>query len=258
MTRSQTEGHHVDAPRQPGLAILVLLCSMALLFRAAAWLNPSSLVEIPESLALPTSGLGVLYLICALWVWRSRSKLAGVFLLYGIGGCVHWGGTIASDSTALGTVFAVFYVAGTAVGDAAFLDMALRYPRSLLRRDLRMRAFYLLAILAFIAIPIAPFVSSDIVNSGLGVILLGSLAIAVAGGVVFIVKWFRASSAERREQSLTAIVVVLIVTNAVSLLADGGVLPGESAAWNLMFGLEPLVLAWALTRKSPTEGMARS
>lgn len=249
MTRSETEGHTVEAVRQPGLPILVLLCSMALLFRAAAWLNPSSLVTIPESLALPTSGLGVLYLICAVWVWRSRSKLAGVFLAYGIGGCVHWGGTIASDNEALGTAFAVFYVAGTAVGDAAFLDLALRYPRSLRRRVLRTMAPYLLAILAFIAVPIAPFLPSEIVDSGLGVILMGSLAIAVAGGAVFIVKWFRASPAERREQALTAIVVVLIVTNVISLLADGGVLPGESAAWNLMFGLEPLILAWAITRR---------
>ncbi|MCZ6766557.1 MAG: hypothetical protein O7D32_06460 [bacterium] len=248
MTRSQTGGHHVEAPRQPGLAILVLLCSIALLFRAAAWLNPSSLVDIPESLALPTSGLGVLYLACAVWVWRSRSKLTGVFLAYGIGGCIHWGGTVASDSAALGTAFAVFYVAGTAMGDAAFLDLALRYPRSLRRRGLRTTAFYLLAILTFIAIPIAPFLPSEIVNSGLGAILMGSLAIAVAGGVVFIVKWFRASPAERREQALTTIVGVLIVTNVISLLADGGVLPGESAAWNLMFGLEPIVLAWAVTR----------
>ena len=129
MTRSQP----VDASRQPALAIVFLLCSIALLFRTAAWLNPSSLVSIPESLALPTSGLGVLYLVCAVWVWRSGSKLAGVFLAYGIGGCVHWGGTIASDSTALGTAFAVLYVAGSAVGDAAFLDLALRYPRSLRR-----------------------------------------------------------------------------------------------------------------------------
>ena len=246
---SQTEGHHVEAGGQPGLAILVLLCSIALLFRAAAWLNPSSLVAIPESMALPTNGLGVLYLACAVWVWRSRSKLTGVFLAYGIGGCIHWGGTIAFDSTELGIAFAVFYVAGTAMGDSAFLDLALRYPRSLRRRGLRTMAFYLLAILAFIAVPIAPFLPSEIVDNGLGAILLGSLAIAVAGGVVFIVKWFRASVAERREQALTAIVVVLVVTNVISLLADGGVLPGESAAWNLLFGLEPLILAWALTRR---------
>ena len=170
MTRSQTEGHPVEAPHRPGLAILVLLCSIALLFRAAAWVNPSSLIAIPESLALPTSGLGVLYVICAVWVWRSKSKLSGVFLAYGIGGCVHWGGTIASDSAALGTAFAVFYLAGTAMGDAAFLDLALRYPRSLRPRSLRTMAFYLLAILAFIAIPIAPFLSSEIVDSGLGAI----------------------------------------------------------------------------------------
>lgn len=82
--------------------------------------------------------------------------------------------------------------------------------------------------------------------------IFAAFLMSIAGGVVFLVKWFRATPAKRREDYLTPIVLVLVVSNALSLMADGGVFPGEPEAWNLVYGLEPLVLAWALTRRSVT------
>lgn len=62
------------------MAILVLLCAIVLLFRAGAWLNPSRFVVIPDSLALPLNGLGVLFLACGVWGWLSApSYLTRVF-----------------------------------------------------------------------------------------------------------------------------------------------------------------------------------
>ena len=51
----------------------------------------------------------------------------------GIGGCIHWGGSIAAGGGRLKIAFLAFYVAATAMGDAAFLVLALRYPRPVAR-----------------------------------------------------------------------------------------------------------------------------
>ena len=250
MTRSPADARRDESLLPPGLAILILLCAIVLLFRSAAWLNPSSAVDIPQSLRLPTGALGVLYLVCGVWAWRSNpSALTRVFLMYGIGGAVHWGGTIAVESQGVETALLVFYMAATAMGDAAFLDLALRYPRALNRRRFPTVVLYLLAIVTLLAVPVAPFLRARIVEAGLGFVIAVAFMMAIAGGVVFIVQWFRATPAERREYSLTLIVGVLVVTSGIDLLADGGLLPGDPAAWSLMYGFEPLVLAWALTRR---------
>lgn len=98
MTRSPADARRDESLLPPGPVILILLCAIVLLFRTAAWLNPSSVVDIPQALRLPTAALGVLYLACSVWAWRSNpSALTRVFLMYGIGGAVHWGGTIAAE-----------------------------------------------------------------------------------------------------------------------------------------------------------------
>ncbi len=120
---------------QPRLLLLALLCAVVLAFRIAAWLNPSGFIVIPESVALPLGALGVVYLVCGAWIWLKRpSSLTRIFLLSAIGGAVHWGGSIAAESTGLEIAFLVFYLAATAMGDGAFLDLALRYPRDIRRR----------------------------------------------------------------------------------------------------------------------------
>ena len=50
-----------------------------------------------------------------------------MFLLTGIGGSLHWGGSIAVGNPGLDIAFLLFYMAVTAMGDWAFLDLALRY-----------------------------------------------------------------------------------------------------------------------------------
>ncbi len=235
-------------------AILILLSVVALVFRAAAWRNPSAFIAIPDPLALPLSGLGVLHLACGVWAWWKRpSSLTRVFLLSGIGGCVHWGGSIAADAPGVEIAFLVFYVAATAMGDGAFLDFSLRYPRKLSRRGFPAISFYLVAIAALIAVPIAPFWGSAVVDTLLGVIIMLSFAMSIAGGVVFLVKWVRAGRAERRELFLTPIVVVLVVTSGLDLMADQGWLPGAPEAWTLWYGFVPLVFVWALMRLRTAE-----
>ena len=95
-----------ERPRQPTLTTVIVAGAIVLAFRVAAWLNPSSYIEIPPAAALPIGALGVLYLACGIWAWRSRpSTLTRVFLASGIGGGVHWGGSIAGASTELEITF---------------------------------------------------------------------------------------------------------------------------------------------------------
>lgn len=188
---------NTNAPLEPRSAILVLVGTIALVFRVAAWLNPSSVIVISPSMALPLNGLGVLYLVCGIWAWRSRpSPLTRVFLAYGIGGCLHWGGTIASDNSGLEIVFLTIYAAASALFDGAFLDLSLRYPRAMRRPGFRTAGFYLLAIVTLLAVPIAPFLPRQTVVAGIGFVIFAAFMMSIAGGVVFLVKWFRATPAE--------------------------------------------------------------
>lgn len=229
---------------------LVLLIAIAFVFRVAAYLSPSHYIIIPESVALPLSLLGVVFLVCGVWAWRANpSSLTRVFLLYGVGGCIHWGGSIGVGSAGTEMGFLFFYMAATAMGDAALLDLALRYPRTHVRWGRRTMALYLVAILSLIAVPIAPFLPTSVAESLIGIFIGAAFAMSIAGGIVFVVKWFRASGVERRVYYLTPIVVALVVSSILDLLADVGYLPGPPEAWSLTYGFEPVILAWALTRK---------
>jgi len=200
-------------------------------------------------MTLPLGAMGIVFLVCGVWVWRSKpSALTRVFLLTGIGGGIHWGGSIGAESTGVQLALITFYVSVTAMGDGAFLDLALRYPHDGSRPRSRTMAFYLLAILTFLAIPIVPFLPAKTAESVVGLAILVAFAMSILGGVVFVVKWFRATAGERRAQSLTAIVGVLILTSALDLLAENGVLPGIPEAWSLSYAATPVVLAWALMR----------
>ena len=53
MPRFPTLTTRTDRPLQPGLTTLVLVCTLVLLFRCAAWLSPSRFIVMPESVVLP-------------------------------------------------------------------------------------------------------------------------------------------------------------------------------------------------------------
>jgi uncharacterized membrane protein len=70
---------------------------------------------------------------------------------------------------------------------------------------------------------------------------------------VFVMKWMSASPAERGESYLTLIVVAIVVSTVIDLLADAGVLPGDSEAWTLTYAIVPVSLAWALLQRRSDE-----
>jgi len=256
---SPTDNAHQQDTIRPGLVPLLALIVIVLVFRAAAFLSPSRYIVIPDSLALPLSLLGVVFLMCGVWAWRSNpSNLTRVFLIYGLGGCIHWGGSIGAGSAGLEVAFLFLYLAVTALGDAAFLDLALRYPRDQSRFGRRTLALYLLAILTLVLVPVAPFLAGQVVQSAVGLIIGIAFLMSTVGGLVFLVKWFRATGADRRAFYLTPIVVALVVSSVLDLMADQGLLPGDPEAWNLPYAIVPVTLAWALIRLRSQMGKATS
>ncbi len=232
-----------------GWAIAVLVFTIVLLFRAAAWLSPSVFIDIPSSVALPLNGLGVLFLACGVRAWLAYpTVLTRAFLLYGVGMGIHWGGSIGTQSGAVDISLITLYAGATALGDGAFLDLSLRYPREASGTGKRTFALYLPAILTLLAVPVAPVLPRKVIESWIGAVIGLVFLMSLAGAVVFIVKWLRAAPVERRERCLTSIAVALIVSAALDLLAASGLLPGVHGAWQLSYGLVPIALAHALTR----------
>ena len=220
---------------------------MVMLWRAAALIWPSSLVTIPEAVRLPLALLGVLFLVCGVWAWWVRpGRWTAVFLVYGIGGGVHWGGTIDLTHAGLELSLLFVYLAFTAFGEAGLLHLALIFPsgRSLTRG--KRLALYSVAALALLVAPIAGLLSKAILEPIAGLILVVANLFSLVAGVLFLVSLFRVDSATRRDASLPLIVTSMFGTFIVATLGTEGILLVESDAWNLVYGLVPISLAVVL------------
>ena len=220
---------------------------MVMLWRAAALIWPSSLVTIPEAVRLPIALLGVLFLVCGVWAWWVRpGRWTAVFLVYGIGGGVHWGGTVDPTHAGLELSLLFVYLAFTAFAEAGFLHLALIFPsgRSLTRG--KRLALYSVAALALLVAPIAGLLSKAILEPIAGLILVVANLFSLVAGVLFLVSLFRVDSATRRAASLPLIVTSMFGTFLVATLGTEGILLQQSDAWNLVYGLVPISLAVAL------------
>ena len=220
---------------------------MVMLWRAAALVWPSSIVIIPEAILLPLTLLGVLHLVCGVGALRVRpGRWTAVFLVFAVGGGIHWGGTI--DPMHAGVEFSLFfvYLAFSALAEAALLHLALIFPGGRpLTRNMRI-ALYCVAVLTFLFAPFAGLLSKASLVSIAGFILVVANLFSVMAGVLFLVSLFRVDSATRRAASLPLIVASLFGTFIISTLGTGGILLVQSEAWNLINGLVPISLAIAL------------
>ncbi len=226
---------------------------MVLLWRAAALIWPSSLVTIPEAVRLPLALLGVLFLVCGVWAWWVRpGRWTAVFLVYGIGGGVHWGGTVDPTHAGLELSLLFVYLAFSAFAEAGLLHLALIFPsgRSL-ARGMRL-ALYSVGGLALVVAPIANLLSKATVELIAGLILVVANLFSLIAGVLFLFSLLRADSATRRAANLPLIVGSMIIAFIVATLGTKGILFVQSDAWNLVTGLVPTSLAVALASPART------
>lgn len=221
------------------------------LWRLAAFEWPSSFVSLPGGLRLPLALMGLAFLACGLaaWWWRP-DRWTAVFLVYCLGGGVHWGGAVgAPHARALGLFF--LYLALTALGDAALLHLALIYPEGgPLARGWR-AALYAPAAVALLLAPFAGALSEALLRTLAGALLLVANLFSLVAGVVFVVRLFTVDRALRRAARLPLIVAAMVVASVVALLGAGGALPGEPEGWNLVLVVIPICLAVALGSRSP-------
>jgi len=225
--------------------------SCVLLWRAAAYVSPSRLVAIPDGLELHLALLGILFLASSLWAWWARpSPWTSIFLVYGLSLGIHWGGAIGVGDASVELSLFWVYLAFTALGDAALLNLALIYP---LRGRLALRwrlALYTPAAVALLLAPFAGFAPRSALAFASGLVLLVANVLSLAGGIVFLVRLFTVDRATRRAARLPLIVLGMVSGSAIALLGAGGLLPGVPETWNVALGLVPIALAVALVSES--------
>ncbi|HET9481514.1 MAG TPA: hypothetical protein VFP98_07155 [Candidatus Polarisedimenticolia bacterium] len=242
------------APFSSGV-LVALLSAGVLLFRLNSYRHPSSFISNPPAAGLPLNGLGLLFLACGVWGWaRNPGPPGRVLLLYGAAMGVHWGGSIGAESELAHIALLTLYAATTALGDGAFLDLALRLPKAVPRRGMVTLAPYSLAILTLVSAPAVLFLPRRVLEAGLGAVFGMAFLMSIAAGVVFLVTWFRSNPSERREHSLSSIAFALVASGVLDLLAEAAVLPGEPWNWKLAYGLVPVALARAIGGRGPVRG----
>lgn len=234
---------HRDVFRIP----VVMAVIIVIVWRIVAIDRPSEFVEIPESLRWPFLALGMLFLLCGFLIWWFRpNRWSVVFLLYGIGNGIHWGGAIGSVSQPTAVILFFLYLSLTALADAALFHLALIFPGGKRIPRWATSVLYLPAILSLILAPASGLLNRAVLNSFAGLVLLIANLLSVIAGVLFLVQWIRVSSGIRRASGLSLIACSILLSGILSLLGAGGVLPGIPDAWNLTLGLIPMALAYAL------------
>lgn len=218
-----------------------------LLWRAAAWRWPSKFIDLPDGLRLPIGLLGVLFVACGVWAWWARpGRRTRVFLLYGLGGGVHWGGAIDAPGAELSLL--MVYLATSALGEAALLHLALIYPRGARFGRWRL-ALYAPAALALALAPLAGVLARPTLETAIGLLLMTANAFGLIAGLIFLVRLFAADPATRRAARLPLVAGGILFGGLLSMLGAGGLLFGEPEAWNLTLAALPIGLAIALVTR---------
>ncbi len=220
---------------------------IVLLWRLMAFIWPSSFIIIPGSLRAPMAFLGVLFLACGVYSWRVRpSRWTMVFLLYGVGGGIHWGGSIGLSSAALEQSLLFVYLAFSALAEAALLHLSLIYQRGTTVRERWWAEHYLPPIFALIIAPMVSIVPKTSLQALAGIILLLANLFSIIAAIVFVVRLFMVDATVRRASHLALVVGVGVSSGVVALLGSEGMLPGNPEAWNLILGVLPVTIAVAL------------
>lgn len=230
---------------------VMALVGGVLMWRVVAYYSPSSIVTIPDGLHLPLALLGVLFLVSSLWAWWVRpNHWTAIFLIYGLCLGIHWGGSVGVRYASLERSLFFIYLAFTAAGDAALLNLAFIYPRYRQISQAWRIALYAPAVVALLLALAGSLAPEATMTAAAGLILLIANLFSLAAGVLFLIHLFTVDGATRRAARLPMIVMSMVVGSVVALLGTGGILPGVPDAWNLALGVVPIALAVALVSES--------
>lgn len=234
---------------------LVVAAMGAVLYRVATVLFPHPAATDPAAVRLTAGLLGLLFLGCGLWAFheaRDRSSL--LFAIYCVTACLHWGGPMGLGPDPLPTVLLGLYlVAGVLLNQTLLLHVALGFPRPFAVASNR-GFLSLLYLPTAIGVVLMAGLTIPSIQAGalglLGAMYLVATGLGVAGGVLFIVRLFRADSSLRRRRRLWTVVGALVFAVVVEQL--GALAPAGQDGWfNLAIAAEPVALALALARPLP-------
>ncbi len=226
---------------------IAFAATLVFLFRLAAWLQPAKPQLLPDAVLVPAGIVGLIYLIAGLFVWSSEgTPLSRVFLVYAFAHAVSWGGAAQLAGGSVEVVVVSLVASAGAIAATAFVDLALRYPDLMRGTDRLRRILYFPCVMLVAGAFTTPLWIQGSDVAVLRMVNIFSFVVASIGGLIFVARWIRVSSNQRRAQYLTWIVSVLLTTRAAELLARWDVIPGTFYAWRLLYLLEPIVLAAAL------------
>ena len=198
---------------------------------------------------LPIGLLGVGFLACGFAAWWIRpGRWTAVFFVSALGSAVHWGGSIGPGHEGLELAFFFAYLSLTALGEAGLLHLALIFPSDrILKPGIRVAVYSVAAITALL-VPIAGWLPETVLEPVAGTILIAANVLGVSAGVVFLVSLFRLDAATRYSSRLPLVVASMLTATVFATLGVEGIVLPQSDAWNLLHGLFPLALAFALIR----------
>ncbi len=226
-----------------------LSAAIVLLWRIAAFLRPSSYIIVADGLAVAMALLGMLFLVCSVYAWIVRpGRWTLVFLLYGVGGGIHWGGSFGLLSSEFERGVLLIYLGFSVLAEAALLHLALIYPSNTHIHKRWLCMLYAPAMLALVIAPIASVIPASMLQTMGGIILLVANLFSIITAVVFITRLFIVDSAVFRASYLALIVGVGITSGVIALFGSAGMLIGNPEAWNLIIGVLPITIAFALTK----------
>ena len=192
--------------------------------------------------------MGMLFLVCSLYAWFARpGEWTFIFILYGIGDGIHWGGSIGFSEPEIEQGLLLVYLAFSALASSALVHLSLIYPSGNFTNKLWCRIIYSPALLALFFAPFVSLVPDSVLQLVGGIIIILANLFSFIAMIVFIKSLFTVDAEVRRASHLTMIVVVGVSSLIIASLGSEGVLSGNPEAWNLIYAVLPVTFAFALT-----------
>ncbi len=230
------------------LATLLTLSFLVLLWRVSALVVPSTIIVVTPETRVWLTMLGIIFLGSGTLVFARRNDaLARYFLIYCLGGAIHWGGAVGGPYE---VGFLLVYVAATYSGEVSLLALALALGTTSQERFRRWLHAPALAVI--VLAPFGLWIERR-VAAILAAVLLGVAAVlALLAGVVFLRKALQRDLDPRSRSAARVIAASLLTFTAIAALGRAGWLAPNAAlpsdVYNLALAGIPLSLAFVLTR----------
>ena len=232
-------------------ALYFLAAGFALTWRIGALLSPSSFISISPGMQIPMALLGLFFLGCGSYTYyRRQDAAARVFFIYAVGAAIHWGGSIGAPGI-LGVVLLFAYLAISALGEGALVHLALIYPHKNAQSDKYLLLAYGPAALGALSLVGAVWLPRETLETIAGLVIGLTVLLSLIAAIVLITRYHRFAAKARKASRLRPVIYLGLGSGLLGALGSTGLFFGATDMWNLLFGVLPITLAFALTGPPP-------